>query len=166
MILRMNLRLCRVCEFDDIERSQIMTEVKADMLLELTADVVAAHVSNNSVSLSDVPTLIQSVYSALSAPLASSQAVVVDERQPAVSVRASVKKDHIVCLDCGKKCKTLRRHIHTAHGLEPEDYRERWNLPKDYPFVAPEYSERRADMAREIGLGRGGRGGAKAGKRK
>ena len=122
-----------------------VSEVNDEKLLELTADIVAAHVSNNSVATSDLPLLIQNVHAALAAPLAPSG--------------AAVKKDHIVCLECGKKCKTLRRHIATAHGLEVSDYVARWNLPKDYPMVASEYSERRAEMARTIGLGRKGRVG-------
>lgn len=137
-----------------------VSEVNDEKLLELTADIVAAHVSNNSVATSDLPLLIQNVHAALAAPLAPSGAAVTEAAlQPAVSVRASVKKDHIVCLECGKKCKTLRRHIATAHGLEVSDYVARWNLPKDYPMVASEYSERRAEMARTIGLGRKGRVG-------
>ena len=137
-----------------------------DKILELTADVVAAHVSNNSVSVNELPGLIQSVYSALSGLGGRVPEADVPELKPAVSVRSSVKRDAIVCLECGKKHKTLRRHLATAHGLDPEQYRERWGLAADYPMVAAEYSELRAGMARAIGLGRGGNKRAKPAKRK
>jgi predicted transcriptional regulator len=124
-------------------------------LIDLTADVVSAHVSNNSVAVGDLPNLIRQVHEALSSlgrpEVASEQK---QERTPAVSIRSSIKPDHLVCLECGKKQKTLKRHVQNAHGMSPAEYRAAFGLKKDYPMVAPEYSQRRGDMARSIGLGR------------
>ncbi|MBA4086251.1 MAG: transcriptional regulator [Novosphingobium sp.] len=133
-----------------------MTEIQNDMretLITLTSDIVAAHVSNNSVSVNDLPVLISNVYSALS----SLETPVVTEEpapEPAVSIRASVKNDHIVCLEDGKKLKMLKRHLATRYNMTPEQYRARWNLPADYPMVAPAYAEKRRELAKKIGLGR------------
>lgn len=126
--------------------------MERETLLTLTADITAAHVSNNTVNLTDVPTLIASVFGALSAAIEPPAAEPTFE--PAVSVRSSVKPDHIVCLDCGVRGKMLKRHIMTAHGLTPDEYRARYGLPADYPMTAPGYSERRRVLAKEIGLGR------------
>ena len=124
----------------------------AETLITLTSDIVAAHVSNNSVSVDEVTTLIQNVYGAL-AGLGTAPAPEV-KLEPAVSVRSSIKSDHIVCLEDGKKMKMLKRHLMTDHGLSPAEYRARWGLPADYPMVAPEYAEKRRVLAKEIGLGR------------
>lgn len=124
-----------------------------EMLVTLTSDIVAAHVSNNNVPVEDVPTLITNIYSALSS-LGQQEEVEEPAPEPAVSVRASVKRDHIVCLDCGKKMKMLRRHLSSEHNMTPEEYREKWNLSPDYPLVAPDYAETRRDLAKKIGLGR------------
>ncbi len=123
-----------------------------EMLITLTADIVTAHVANNNVDVDTLPSLIQNVYGAL-AGLGSDQAEEA-RPEPAVSVRASVKNDHIVCLEDGKKMKMLKRHLMTDHGMTPEEYRERWNLPADYPMVAPAYAEKRRELAKKIGLGR------------
>lgn len=129
-----------------------------ETLITLTADIVAAHVSNNSVSVSDLPTLIANVHGALSGlgarPVAEEAAP-----EPAVSVRASIKPDYLVCLEDGKKLKMLKRHLMTHYGMTPDDYRAKWGLPKDYPMVAPNYAEQRRSLAVKIGLGRkpGGR---------
>ncbi|NLR37730.1 MucR family transcriptional regulator [Novosphingobium sp. ERW19] len=133
-----------------------MTEIQNDMretLITLTSDIVAAHVSNNSVSVNDLPVLISNVYSALSG---LETPVVTEEPapEPAVSIRASVKNDHIVCLEDGKKLKMLKRHLATRYNMTPEQYRARWNLPADYPMVAPAYAEKRRELAKKIGLGR------------
>ena len=134
----------------------------AETLITLTSDIVAAHVSNNSVSVDEVPALISNVYGALAGLGA---APVAEERpEPAVSVRASVKADHIVCLEDGKKMKMLKRHLMTDHGLTPAEYRTRWGLPADYPMVAPDYAEKRRVLAKQIGLGR--KPGQKRGRRK
>lgn len=136
---------------------------RTETLITLTSDIVAAHVSNNSVSGDEVAGLISSVYSALAA-LGNETAPVEVAPEPAVSIRSSVKRDHIVCLDCGKKMKMLRRHLTSEHGLDPQAYRERWGLAADYPMVAPEYAETRRDLAVKIGLGR--KPGQKRGRRK
>ncbi|MEQ1497937.1 MAG: MucR family transcriptional regulator [Novosphingobium sp.] len=124
-----------------------------EMLITLTSDIVAAHVSNNSVSVDDVSTLISKVYGALAG---LGQAAVVEEvmPEPAVSIRASIKPDFIVCLEDGKKLKMLKRHLMTHYNMTPEQYRARWNLPADYPMVAPNYAEKRRELAKKIGLGR------------
>ncbi len=124
-----------------------------EMLITLTSDIVAAHVSNNNVDVEEVPVLISKVYGALSG---LGQPAIVEEKapEPAVSVRASVKPDYIVCLEDGKKLKMLKRHLMTHYQMTPEEYRARWNLPADYPMVAPSYAEKRRDLAKKIGLGR------------
>lgn len=132
----------------------------SELLVTLTADIVAAHVSNNSVAISDIPLVIRSVHDAL-AGLATKAEPAVEPQQPAVSVRASVKPDHIVCLEDGKKMKMLRRHLATDHDMTPDEYRAKWNLAKDYPMVAPNYAESRRELAKQIGLGTKGRGGGR-----
>ncbi|MEL1250783.1 MucR family transcriptional regulator [Aurantiacibacter gilvus] len=133
-----------------------------EMLITLTADIVTAHVANNNTDADALPSLIENVYAALSG-LGTSEAVE-EKPEPAVSIRASVKKDKIVCLDCGRDMKMLKRHLSTDHGLTPDEYRERWNLPADYPMVAPAYSDTRRQLAKDIGLGR--KPGQKRGRRK
>ncbi len=128
-------------------------------LVSLTADIVAAHVSNNSVAISDLSILIGNVHAALSA--LGTTPVVEPKPEPAVSIRSSVKPDYIVCLEDGKKLKMLRRHLMTHYNMTPDDYRSRWGLPADYPMVAPNYAEKRRALAKEIGLGTKGRGGGR-----
>lgn len=125
-----------------------------ETLVTLTSDIVAAHVSNNDVTVTDLPALISNVYGALAG--LGKVAAVVEEipLKPAVSIRSSVKPDKIVCLDCGMELKMLKRHLMTHHNLAPDQYRARWNLGSDYPLVAPEYAEKRRDLAKKIGLGR------------
>ena len=134
----------------------------SETLITLTSDIVAAHVSNNSVAVDELPTLIKNVYGALSGLGAAAQEEARPE--PAVSIRASVKPDHLVCLEDGKKMKMLKRHLMTDHGLTPAEYRARWGLPADYPMVAPEYAEKRRTLAKQIGLGR--KPGQRRGRRK
>ena len=124
-----------------------------EMLITLTSDIVAAHVSNNNVAVEDVSGLIANVYGALAS---LGQAVVPVEvmPEPAVSIRSSIKPDFIVCLEDGKKLKMLKRHLMTHYNLTPDQYRARWNLPADYPMVAPNYAEKRRELAKKIGLGR------------
>ena len=131
-----------------------------EILVTLTADIVAAHVSNNSVAISDIPLVIRSVHEAL-AGLSSTAQPEPEPQQPAVSVRASVKPDYIVCLEDGKKLTMMRRYLMTNFGMTPDEYRAKWNLPKDYPMVAPNYAEKRRALAKEIGLGTKGRGGGR-----
>src|SRR5437667_11903643 len=123
-----------------------------DTLLTLTADIVAAHVSNNSVAVNDLPNLIQNVHSAL-AVIANASTAPEARPEPKVSIRSSIKPDYIVCLEDGKKLKMLKRHLMTAYDMTPEDYRERWGLAADYPMVAPNYAKQRSRLAKEIGLG-------------
>jgi predicted transcriptional regulator len=127
-----------------------------DALIALTADIVSAHVSNNSVPLGELPALIQNVHGALHG-LGRETAAPVVKQEPAVSIRASVKPDYIVCLEDGKKLKILRRHLQTHYQMTPEQYRAKWNLPADYPMVAPNYTEQRRSLAKKIGLGTRGR---------
>jgi predicted transcriptional regulator len=124
-----------------------------ETLITLTSDIVAAHVSNNDVAVADVPSLITNVYAAL-ANLGETVEVEEPKPQPAVAIRNSVKPDYIVCLEDGKKLKMLKRYLRTNFDMSPEDYRARWGLPADYPMVAPNYAEKRRDLAKKIGLGR------------
>ncbi len=123
-----------------------------ETLITLTADIVSAHVSNNSVAVSDVPGLIQNVHGAL-IQLGQTAPEPEVKQEPAVSVRSSVKPDYIVCLEDGKKLKMLKRHLMTHYQMTPEQYRAKWNLPADYPMVAPNYAEQRRSLAKKIGLG-------------
>lgn len=136
---------------------------RTETLITLTSDIVAAHVSNNSVSAEEVASLITNVYSALSG---LGQAVIEEAppQEPAVSIRSSVKPDYLVCLEDGKKLKMLRRYLRTNYDMSPEQYREKWGLPADYPMVAPNYAETRRELAKKIGLGR--KPGQKRGRRK
>ena len=120
-------------------------------LIAWTADIVASHVQNNSVAISDLPQLIKTVHESLAGLSGDSPA---EKPQPAVSVRRSVTPDYIVCLEDGRKLKMLKRHLATAYGMTPEDYREKWGLPADYPMVAPNYAKQRSSLAKKIGLGK------------
>jgi len=131
-----------------------------DELLQLAADIVSAHASNNALPADQLPKLIQQVYSALATAQQSATAPLRPE--PAVSVKASVHQDHLVCLDCGKHFSMLKRHLMTDHQLTPDQYRQRWQLPPTYPIVAPAYAKTRSAMAKRIGLGRKGRAVRKA----
>lgn len=121
-------------------------------MVKLTAEVAAAFLSNNNVAIADLPSVVQKLYDSLHG-LGDNPQTSAAEDAPLVSVRASVKPDHIACLICGKKTKTLRRHISFAHGLDEASYREKFRLLDTYPMVAPDYSERRAALAKKIGLG-------------
>ena len=125
--------------------------LNAPDLLALTAEIVAAHVSKNTVAVSELPHLIQQVYGSLAhvgreAPTAS-------RPQPAVPIKRSVTPDYVICLEDGRKLKMLKRHLKTAYNMTPEEYRERWGLPPDYPMVAPNYAIQRSELAKQIGLG-------------
>ena len=132
-----------------------------DTLVALTADIVAAHVSNNSVSIADIATLIGSVHASLSGLGEAPEPEPQPEQKPAVSVRASIKPDYLVCLEDGKQVKMLKSYLRTNFNMTPDEYRAKWNLPKDYPMVSPNYAARRRELAKEIGLGKFGRGGGK-----
>ena len=127
-------------------------ENPAEALVSLTADIVSAHVSNNSVAVNDLPTLIQNVHGAL-AGLGQAPEEPAAKQEPAVSVRSSIKPDYVVCLEDGLKMKMLKRHLMTDHGLTPDQYRQKWGLGPDYPMVAPNYAEQRRALAKKIGLG-------------
>ena len=122
-------------------------------VLQLTADIVASHVSNNTVALGDMPLLIKQVYDSLSGLGGEAPPASAERPQPAVPIRKSVAPDYIICLEDGKKLKMLKRHLKTAYDMTPGQYRERWGLPADYPMVAPNYAAQRRDLAKKIGLG-------------
>ena len=124
-----------------------------EALITLAADIVSAHVQNNRVAVGDLPQLIESVHAAL-AGLGSTPAPTPETSKPAVPIRSSVKPDYIVCLEDGKKLKMLKRHLMIRYQMTPTDYRAKWGLPADYPMVAPNYAEKRRDLAKKIGLGR------------
>ncbi|WP_332810493.1 MucR family transcriptional regulator [Sphingomonas sp.] len=128
------------------------TENLDETLITLTADIVSAHVSNNSVAVNDLPVLIQNVHSALTGLGSRSEEPEV-KQEPAVSVRSSIKPDYIVCLEDGKKLKMLKRHLMTHYQMTPDEYRQKWGLNSDYPMVAPNYAEQRRSLAKKIGLG-------------
>ena len=134
-------------------------------LSELTADIVSAYVSNNNVRPEDLPALISEVHSALAKAPGGGAEAAPQPQEPAVSVRSSVKPDYIICLEDGKKFKSLKRHLSNEHNMGPDEYRAKWGLKKDYPMVAPAYSEARSNLAKTMGLGRksGGAGEGQAG---
>ena len=124
-----------------------------ETFITLTADIVAAHVSNNSVAVNDLPTLISNVHGALAALVGPAPVVPEPKQEPAVSIRSSIKPDYVVCLEDGKKLKMLKRHLMTHYNMTPDQYRAKWGLPADYPMVAPNYAEQRRMLAKSIGLG-------------
>ena len=123
-----------------------------ETLITLTADIVSANVSNNSVAVSDLPLLISNVHNALSG-LGGRREEPAAKQEPAVSIRSSIKPDYIVCLEDGKKLKMLKRHLMTHYNMTPDEYRQKWGLAADYPMVAPNYAEQRRSLAKKIGLG-------------
>jgi len=133
-------------------------------LIELTADIAAAYVGHNSVSASELPSLIHAIFGALSGTIdASTPAVAPLPQLPAVSVKKSVTDDFLICLEDGRKFKSLKRHLRTKYNLSPDDYRAKWGLPKSYPMVAPAYAAARSVLAKQSGLGNaGGKAKAKA----
>src|SRR6188508_115 len=130
-----------------------MTDNNHDNLLTLTTNIVSAHLANNQVAADDIPAVIQKVYKTL-ANLNTSSAMAAERPQPAVPIKKSVTPDYIVCLEDGMKLKMLKRHLKTAYDMTPEQYRERWGLPADYPMVAPSYANTRSRLAKDIGLGK------------
>ena len=120
-------------------------------LLTLTTEIVAGHLGNNKVPTNDIPALIKQIYEALA--IVSGRAAPAERLQPAVSIRKSITPDHIICLEDGKKLRMLKRHLKTSYNLTPDEYRERWGLPADYPMVAPNYAAQRSALAKKIGLG-------------
>jgi predicted transcriptional regulator len=121
--------------------------------IDLAADIVSAYVSNNSVPASDLPSLINDVHSALVRVTSGVALPVVESLKPAVPAKKSVTNEHIICLEDGKKFKSLKRHLRTQYNMSPEEYREKWSLPPDYPMVAPNYAQARSQLAKQMGLG-------------
>lgn len=128
-------------------------------LVDMAADIVSAYVSANTVAPQDLPGLIRTVYSALREVAGGAQLVSEPSQEPAVSIKKSVTPDYIVCLEDGKKFKSLKRHLRTRYGMTPEEYRAKWGLAHDYPMVAPNYAKARSDLAKRMGLGLARRGG-------
>ena len=133
-----------------------VNDVKREEILGLTSEIVAAHVSNNTVALSDLPGLIEQVYRTLAA-VGGSEAGSADRPTPAVPIKKSITPDFIVCLEDGKKFRSLKRPLRTSYNMTPEEYREKWGLRPDYPMVAPNYAAERSRLAKKIGLGQGRR---------
>ena len=126
-------------------------------LIEMTAGIVSAYVGNNTVSTADLPALIKQVHSALAAVGSPAAEPAPPPKEPAVPLKKSITADYLICLEDGRKFKSLKRHLRTKYDMTPEDYRAKWGLPKDYPMVAPNYAEARSNLAKQMGLGQGGR---------
>ena len=124
-----------------------------DILIEITSDIICAYVSNNAVTQEGLPSLISSVYTALKEVDKVEEAEEAVPLRPAVSVKKSITPDYIICLEDGKKFKSLKRHLRTHYNMSPEEYREKWSLPADYPMVAPSYASARSELAKKMGLG-------------
>ena len=131
-------------------------------LLEMTADIVSAYVGNNSVAANDLPSLISNIHAALSQVSTGVVEAEPEPKEPAVPIRKSISPDFLICLEDGRKFKSLKRHLRTKYDMSPEEYRAKWGLPKDYPMVAPNYAKARSDLAKQMGLGQGGRKPARA----
>ncbi|MEM9963745.1 MAG: MucR family transcriptional regulator [Asticcacaulis sp.] len=129
--------------------------------IDFTVDVVSAYVGNNTVPAAELPALIQSIYQTLTTLGSVEEVKAETPKEPAVSVKKSISNDFIVCLEDGRKFKSLKRHLRTKYNLSPEEYRAKWNLPKDYPMVAPNYARARSELAKQMGLGQGGRQAAR-----
>src|ERR1700761_1811116 len=132
-------------------------------LIEMTADIVSAYVGANSVAAADLPALIHSVHNALVGVSAAPDSGEGAPKEPAVAVKRSITPDHLICLEDGRKFKSLKRHLRTKYNMSPEEYRSKWSLPKDYPMVAPNYAKARSELAKQMGLGQGGRQAARTG---
>ncbi|MGL4635169.1 MAG: MucR family transcriptional regulator [Beijerinckiaceae bacterium] len=122
-------------------------------LIALTADIVSAYVSNNTIPAGELPGLVREVYTAMTRLDAPAAPVALEPSKPAISPKKSITAEYLICLEDGKKFKSLKRHLRTMYNLSPEQYREKWNLPADYPMVAPNYAEARSRLAKEMGLG-------------
>jgi predicted transcriptional regulator len=140
-----------------------MMDDKAE-IIEMTADIVAAYVGHNSVSSSDLPNLIQSVHRALAAVTTGAAEAAPVPKEPAVPIKKSITPDYLICLEDGRKFKSLKRHLRTKYDMSPDEYRSKWGLSKDYPMVAPNYAKARSDLAKQMGLGQGGRKPARKGR--
>lgn len=130
-----------------------MSDAGSQNYIELAADIVAAYVSNNTVAASDLPGLINEIHNALVRVSGNTIQALPEVPKPAVPAKKSVTNDYIVCLEDGKKFKSLKRHLRTQYNMSPEEYREKWGLPADYPMVAPNYAKARSQLAKQMGLG-------------
>jgi predicted transcriptional regulator len=135
-------------------------------LLEMTADMFSAYVSNNTVSPDGVAALIGSIHATMTQLSTGAVEPEPENKEPAVPIRKSITPDYLICLEDGRKFKSLKRHLRTKYDMSPEEYRAKWGLPKDYPMVAPNYAKARSDLAKQMGLGQGGRKPARAGRAK
>ena len=126
-------------------------------IIEMTTDIVSAYVGNNTVAASDLHALIHAVHRALSGATSAPEAPEPAPKEPAVSIKKSITPEFLICLEDGRKFKSLKRHLRTKYDMSPEDYRAKWGLPKDYPMVAPSYAQARSNLAKQMGLGQGGR---------
>ncbi len=125
-------------------------------LIEMTADIVSAYLGNNTVAADELPSIIQSVHRALAGVTLGEPIIATSPKEPAVPVKKSITPDYLICLEDGRKFKSLKRHLRTKYNMSPEEYRAKWGLPKDYPMVAPNYARARSDLAKQMGLGQGG----------
>jgi predicted transcriptional regulator len=135
--------------------------VKKSEIIEVTVDIVSAYASKNSVAPADLPGLIQSIHEVIAAACCGEAAPLVVFQAPAVAIRKSITPEHLICLEDGRRFKSLKRHLRTKFNLSPDQYRAKWSLPADYPMVAPSHTAARSQLAKSIGLGRGGRRPAK-----
>lgn len=155
----------RLNDFINTDLENFRMEQKSE-LLEMTADIVSAYVGNNSVEAATLPQLIQNIHTALSQISSGPVEPEPTPQEPAVPVRKSITPDYLICLEDGRKFKSLKRHLRTKYDMSPEEYRAKWGLPKDYPMVAPNYARARSELAKQMGLGQGGRKPARAGRAK
>ena len=132
-----------------------MTDGASKSFIDLTANIVSAYLGNNPTPASEIPNLISQIHAALLRVSSGRSDAPTEPAKPAVSVKKSVNPDYLVCLEDGKRFKSLKRHLRTQYNMTPEQYRDKWGLPPDYPMVAPAYAARRSDFAKQIGLGRG-----------
>ena len=135
------------------QTDSVMESAETDAVLEMTAEVVAAYVSNNPVSSLELPNLIGDIFGAFS-KLTGPNGIAAEKPKPAVSIKKSLTDEYLICLEDGKKFKSLKRHLRSHYDISPEEYRKKWGLPSDYPMVAPAYAKARSRLAREMGLGR------------
>jgi predicted transcriptional regulator len=138
---------------EDFAWGNAMNDKSSSNYIELTADIVSAYVSNNAVAAGDISSLISQVHAALLRVSNGQSEVVSEALKPAIAVKKSITPDHLICLEDGKKFKSLKRHLRTQYNMTPENYREKWGLPADYPMVAPNYAEARSQLAKQMGLG-------------
>jgi predicted transcriptional regulator len=131
-------------------------------IIQMTTDIVSAYLGQNRIAVADLPAFIKTVHDSLAGVAGGVSEPIVEKREPAVSVRRSITPDFLICLEDGRKFKSLKRHLRTKYGISPEEYRAKWGLPKDYPMVAPNYAAARSELAKKMGLGSGGRQPAKS----